>query len=343
MSTPTYDWAVRHAHIKNEYVRDFLSEFFGTGMLLFYIGGAACSQVLLHDCSHGIAVAGVILGLMTSIMIFAGVSGAHINPAISLGLAVAGHLKWVKLPLYIISQILGGYFGFLLAYGLHKDHLQFNYVKDETLSIPDYDMAQGGHLVGAMSPAAHGTALGIGMLNEIILTAILLMAVMAVIDKGNLKYPTYMVALTVSLTVASLALTHGGVSGSVINPARDLCPRLAAYTLGWDREFCFQNVSFRGTRQEWWTVGVFGPFIGAAIGVLLYNFIVGAQLTNNKEEATYVAHENNIKSENGDWRSTMLIPRTGAPPSTNSPYHDYNGNNNNNGAIRGQFNPGYQR
>jgi glycerol uptake facilitator-like aquaporin len=68
-------------------------------------------------------------------------------------------------------------------------------------------------------------------------------AVMAVIDKGNMKVPPHLVAFLLALTVAALSLTNS-ITGAILNPARDLCPRLAAYTLGWDYRLCFQNVTF---------------------------------------------------------------------------------------------------
>jgi len=339
--TPTYDWAVKNAHINSSYVREALAELFGTFMLLFFVVGAGL-QGFLHPDSHAVGVFGVVLGLMVCILIFGGISGAHINPAVSLGLAVAGHLHWAKLPLYVAVQILGGYLGSLLAYGIHKDHLQHRVDIDTGItdfSIPDWDLARnGGKIMASMSAAGVGTSLGIGFLTEIILTAILLMTVMSVIDKGNMKVPTYLVAFLLALTVAALAMSHSAVTGTMLNPARDLTPRLAAKTLGWDRKLCFENVNFRGNAQQWWIVGVFAPPIGAVIGVLLYNFLVGAQLTNNRDELVGVEVNNNngpAKGDNGDWRHTTFIPRTGGPPP--QPTQQYNPGHQ----ANGHYNPGF--
>ncbi|OXA64416.1 probable glycerol uptake facilitator protein [Folsomia candida] len=338
MSTPTYDWAVRNAHIKSDFVREAIAEFLGTLLLLFFVVGSGLGA-LIHPDSHAVGVFGVVFGLMVCVLIFGGVSGAHINPAVSIGLAVAGHLKWAKVPLYILVQLLGGYLGSLLAYLLYEDHIE-NYVKglapEWTGSIPEYDLNTGGKIMASFSPAGAGTSLGIGVLTEIILTGILLMAVMSVIDKGNMKVPPHLVAFLLALTVAALAMSHSVVTGTMLNPARDFTPRLAAKTLGWDNKLCFQNINFQGKRQEWWLVGVIAPPLGAILGVLIYNFLVGAQLTNNRDE---LEPNNNVgggKGENGDWRNnTMFIPRTGAQPPVHQPP------NYNQGQINGHYNPGF--
>jgi glycerol uptake facilitator protein len=278
---------------------------------------------------------------MVCIFVFGGISGAHLNPAVSIGLAVAGHLKWQKLPLYFASQIFGGYLGSLVSYGLHKDHLQYNYVMSTAISIPDFDNLPGearGKIMASLSAAGTGTSLGIGFITEIILTAILLMAVMAVIDRGNMKYPPFMIAFTLCLTVAAMAMAHGTVTGTILNPARDLAPRLAAKTLGWDSRLCFQNVNFSGKSQPWWIVGVFAPPVGAVIGVLIYNFFVGAQLTNNRDDLDDFASSIPNKLENGDMFTSnqRFIPRSYAHP------------NLSNGvppppAVNGHYNPAFVR
>jgi len=353
--TPTYDWAVKNAHIKNEYIREFMAEFLGTLLLLFFVVGAGL-QALLHPDSHAVGVFGVVFGLMVCVFVFGGISGAHLNPAVSVGLAVAGHLKWQKLPLYWVAQMFGGYLGSLIAYGLYRDHIQHDHVEKlwaslqypmPAPSIPDFDgMVEKPEWYGAImasmcSGVTSRTFLGIGFVTEIILTAILLMAVMAVIDKGNMKYPPYMIAFSLCLTVAALAMSHSGVTGTILNPARDLSPRLAAATLGWNRQLAFQNVNFNGKRQEWWIIGVFAPPIGAVLGVLIYNFLVGAQLLNNRDDLdqfdTHLSH----KMENGEMltSSQRFIPRTHAPsPVPPAPY-----NYQSNGQPVGHFNPAFAR
>jgi len=262
-----------------------------------------------------------------------------------LGLAIAGHLNWLKLPLYMACQFLGGYLGSLLAYGLYKDQFLYLHIGNPNASVPEWDSSNGGTIMSGFSPSGGGTFIGVGIATEVCLTAILLMGVMGAIDKGNMKIPSFMVPFLLCLTVAALAMTYGVVSGSVLNPARDLSPRLAAYTLGWKKDVVFQNQNFKKEVQEWWLVGIFGPLIGGVVGVLIYCFCVGAHLTNTKDEDDTTRQDN---GKSNDWRTnTQFVPRAGQqqqpvplPVVNHGPANAYNGPVNGGG---GYNNGGYIR
>jgi hypothetical protein len=183
--------------------------------------------------------------------------------------------------------------------------------------------------LGAFSPGASiHTFLGVGLLTEIILTAILLAAVMACIEQGNnMNIPKFYLPFMLCLTVAALGMAHSIVTGTMLNPARDLAPRLAALTLGWNSEDIFENINYEGNRQQWWLVGMFGPIIGAVLGVLFYSFCVGAQLPREEE----VSRLPEGPTTTDDWRNTVFIPRTVPQTMDNSPMPNHAGYPQNNG------------
>ncbi|KAG1971685.1 aquaporin-7 [Pimephales promelas] len=205
---------------------------------------------------------GFALGTTFGIYIAKGVSGAHLNPAVSLSLCVLGRFSWTRFPFYVWSQILGA---FLAA---------------ATVALQYYDAIMeftGGHLTvrGATGTAgifstypADYLSLWGGVVDQIIGTAALLVCVLALGDPHNTPAPPGLEPVLVGAVVLVIGISMGSNSGYAINPARDIGPRLFSYIAGWGDEV------FRAG-HGWWWVPLVVTCVGALLGSLLYELLIG--------------------------------------------------------------------
>jgi len=341
--TPLWNWARKNARTKNEYVSEYFSEFFGTMVLVFFQVGAGGRYIttstidpvtgVVSGDGYIVPALGGILGLFTTILIFGGASGAHVNPAVSLGLAIGGKLSWHKVPIYWLAQMFGGYLGALIAYGLYLDNLEAvfgnNFVDTSASSI----------VMQMFTATPPGVSLGVGFADQIVSVAILLMTIYACIDPRNLNVPRHLLAFYIPLTVAALGMTFSNNAGAVLNPARDMCPRLAAVSVGIHSEVAFQNV-YNNNLQHWWLVGFFAPFIGAIIGTFIYIFVIGAHLTYEDIDIGHPRnYQGNTVTETNDWRVNHFIPKVppqqSMPVQQSYPQQGYQQGVNNNGYVKG--------
>jgi glycerol uptake facilitator-like aquaporin len=232
-------------------------------------------------------------------------------------MAIVGRLSWIKLHAFILVQLLGGYLGALLAYGLFKDYFDIVVsVRDVPLENIDDSAAMFNSTPGIIS-------IGSGFVNEIVITAIFMMGVLAARDMWNSRAPRYAHGILIGLVVIGLGLSFGETTGVAINPFRDICPRLAAMSLGWN-----SASATKGARNhQWWTVGFFAPFIGAMLGSVLYIFVIGSQLQYDDDDAgellTVEAGPDPVIVKGGQvmpagdpsqdpyWKSTVFIPKLG--------------------------------
>uniref|UniRef100_A0A915KZU1 Aquaporin-3 n=1 Tax=Romanomermis culicivorax TaxID=13658 RepID=A0A915KZU1_ROMCU len=154
----------------------------------------------------------------------------HLNPAVSFSFAVAGGFPWSKFFLYSIAQILGAFFGSALTWIIYYDAL---------------NTFDGGHrnLLGQNGTAdmfatypQSFLSTSNGLANEIFATCLLMMCVMAIIDKENMALPTYLLPLMVGLTIILINCSFCYNSGCAMNPARDFGPRLFTAVAGWGLE-----------------------------------------------------------------------------------------------------------
>lgn len=232
----------------------FFSEFFGTAMIMV-LGSGVVSNVLLTGTkgnnSGWIVISfGWAIGVFTGVLIAAPVSGAHLNPAVTLALVLAGKFSASLMPLYICAQVLGAMFGSFLAWLAYKKH--FDATQDADLKLA----------VFCTIPNIRSYVYN--MLTEIIGTYVLALAVLYMaapdVGLGSLN------ALPVALVVLGIGLSLGGPTGYAINPARDIGPRIMHFLL-----------PIRGKRDSDWRyswVPIAGPLIGAAIAALMFRMFV---------------------------------------------------------------------
>ncbi len=236
-------------------MNEFFAEFFGTAMILVF-GSGVVANVLLNKTkgynSGWIVISfGWAIGVFTGVLISASISGAHLNPAVTLALVLAGKFSVAKMPLYISAQLLGAMFGSGLAWLAYKKH--FDATDDADLKLA----------VFCTSPNIR--SYWYNVITEVVGTFVLALAVLYMaqpeVGLGALN------ALPVALVVLGIGLSLGGPTGYAINPARDLGPRILHFLL-----------PIPAKRDSDWAyswVPVVGPMVGAALAAGIYMFFAG--------------------------------------------------------------------
>lgn len=231
----------------------YLAEFIGTAILLAF-GNGVVANVLLKD-SKGNNGGWIVISFGWGMAVFLGVlavskfSGAHLNPAVSIVLALTGKFAWSEVPLYILAQVAGAFSGAVIMWLCYKDH--FKATENEGLKLA----------VFATGPAIRNPVSN--LITETVATAIFLLLVLLIIAPTNSLGA--LDALPVALLVLGVGLSLGGPTGYAINPARDLGPRIAHFLLPLGRK----------GNSDWgysW-VPILGPVLGSFIAAAIYNLI----------------------------------------------------------------------
>ena len=234
----------------------YLAEFVGT-LILILLGDGVVAAVLLRNSKaehSGWIVITLGWGMAVAIAVYAvaAVSGAHINPAVTVGLASIGILPWAQVPGYIIAQLLGAFVGAVLVWLTYYDH--WKETDDPTLKLG----------VFSTIPQIRNT-IPI-FITEVIGTAMLLFGVLAIVGhtapfaQGGIIFP-----LLVGFLVLAIGLSLGGPTGYAINPARDFGPRLAHAVL-----------PIPGKGDSDWSyswIPIVAPLVGGIIGAVLYSVL----------------------------------------------------------------------
>ncbi|XP_046403697.1 aquaporin-7-like [Ischnura elegans] len=242
--------------------REFFAEFLGTFVLVLVGDASVAQSVLSHTVAGAFLSVNVAWGVavMMGVLICGGVSGGHINPAVTLAMALIGKCPWRKVPYYLAAQYLGAFLGAACTYVVYLDALDAFDGGNRTV--------EGLHATAgifATYPAGHLSLL-IGFVDQVIGTFLLLLAVCAITDKRNMQVPSGLVPLLVGFVVIAIGAAFGFNCGYAINPARDLSPRIFTAIAGWGLE------TF--TYKAWWWVPIVGPHVGAVLGASLYAFLV---------------------------------------------------------------------
>jgi len=210
------------------------------------------------------------LGVTIGIYIAGGISGAHLNPAISLILCLYRGFPFRKAMVYITAQVFGAFLAGIIAYGVYKDAIgAFNTtggsVGADGGSASPVGLSAGGTGTSFFSQPAAFAGVGTGFANEFVATAILACAILALGDDSNAPPGAGMHALIVGLLVTVLSMAFGYNTGPCLNPARDFGPRIAAAVVGYGGEvFTVENA--------WWIYGAWGGTVsGGLVGGLFYD------------------------------------------------------------------------
>lgn len=241
-----------------------LAEYFGT-FILILMGSGVCANSSLKDTfAHGadwvLISFGWGLGVYLGVIVAGPSSGAHLNPAVTIGLAVAGKFGWADAPMYIVAQMLGAMSGAFLIWLLYSDH----YNRTENA----------GTIKGTFCTAPAIKNLPKNVLSEVVGTFVLIFVVLFIAGPEfklagivDIKIGLGSVgALPVALLVVAIGMSLGGLTGYAINPARDLGPRII---------HALVPIKTKGT-SDWgyaW-IPVVGPILGSVIAALLYQAVV---------------------------------------------------------------------
>jgi glycerol uptake facilitator protein len=238
-------------------MNEFIAEMIGTMFLILLGTGVVANTILKGTKGNGggwmVITTGWALAVFVGVVVAGPYSGAHLNPAVTLALAIAGKFAWNKVVLYIVAQIIGAILGAFLMWVVYRDH--FNSTSD-----PDTQLA-----VFSTGPAIKNALFN--LLSEIVGTFVLIFVLFyfTTAELGDQKTPIglgSLGALPVAFVVWAIGLSLGGTTGYAINPARDLGPRIAHAFLP------IKDKGHSNWRYAW--IPIAGPFIGAILAALLY-------------------------------------------------------------------------
>ena len=265
-----------------------VAEVLGTFLLIFFGCGSVHVAVLMGDLS-GLWQVGIVWGIsiMLAIYVFGPISGAHINPAITLGLTCWGLFPKQRAAPYIASQMLGAFAAAATLFVLFQPYLL---AKEQAKGVvrgrPGSEitaMCYGEYFPNPGSLAAGDSSYDssahrrlnelvsqpVACLAEVLGTAILALVVVAVTEPGNINGPRNLAPVFIGLTVAALICVIAPLTQACFNPARDFGPRLFAYFAGWG------PIALPGPRgMGFFTVYIASPIAGAIFGVGLYQLVL---------------------------------------------------------------------
>src|SRR5205823_9348501 len=212
---------------------------------------------------------GWMIAVVLAIYVAGGVSGAHINPAVTVALAVRRGFPWAKVPHYIFAQVAGAFTGAALVYLNYKDAIKgyehaTGAVRGKSSSIASYS-------ISATFPAGFFHSPMGPFIDELIGTALLVGIVLAVIDDLNLPPKGNLAPWIIGSIVAGIGMSFGANTGYAINPARDFGPRLFAWFAGWDGVALPGNY---GKGNWYWWLPIVAPIVGAVIGAVVYDVFI---------------------------------------------------------------------
>lgn len=234
----------------------FGAEMVGTALLVLFGDGVVANVVLRQSKGYQggwmVIATGWALGVALAVYCVNSLSGAHLNPAVTLGLAAIGKFAWASVPTYVAAQMIGAFLGATLVWLAYLPH--WAVTEDRAAKLGVFCTAP-----GIRKPACN-------LVTEIIGTFVLVLGVLAILSPKNLVpntgFDTGFAPFLVGVLVWGLGLSLGGPTGYAINPARDLGPRLAHYVL---------PIAGKGG-CDWgyaW-VPVVGPIVGGVLGALFY-------------------------------------------------------------------------
>jgi len=243
--------------------RELAAECLGTFLLIVF-GVGSVAQMVLSKNTLGTTLSvniGWGLAVMLGAFASAGVSGAHLNPAVSLAFAAFRDFPWRKVVPYAMAQLLGAFLASAVVYVTYREALD---AFDNGLRAVSGPTATAG--IWATYPQPYLSIAG-GFVDQVVGTALLLMGLFALVDARNANLPHYVVPVAAGALVLAIGATFGMNSGYAINPARDFGPRLFTAIAGWGGDV------FRAGNGWWWVPLVATP-VGALIGGFVYDLCI---------------------------------------------------------------------
>lgn len=244
--------------------REMFAEFLGTLVLLTFGLGVVAQFVLSKQTAGSALSINICWGLAVTMgcYVSAGVTGAHLNPAVTLALAIHRRFPWAKVGPYVVAQFAGALVASTLVFLSYHDALV---AFDGGVRHVTGELATAG--IFATYPQSFVTTGG-GFLNEALGTALLMGVILGITDHRNSPAPAGLTPVIVGLLVMAIGMAFGFNTGYAINPVRDFGPRLFTAMAGWGGEV-FTAAS------GWWWVPIVAPCVGAVAGAWVYDLCVG--------------------------------------------------------------------
>lgn len=251
---------------RRQFIGELISEAVAVFIIIAFGDSVACMFTLYDPSPYQNAYWGVCIswGLAVTLAIYitGSVSGTHANPAVTLALVLFRGFPARKMVPYWLAQIVGGFLGAAIVYTL------FGPVIDHFNTLHQLTRAEGGAAgVFFTHPGLAVTPMH-ALLNEAILTALLLFGIFAITEQYNEMAPqANSGALMIGLLVATIGASMGYLEAWAINPARDFGPRLFAFFAGWD-------ASALPSPGNFWWVPIVGPLVGGVVGAGAYQVLI---------------------------------------------------------------------
>ncbi len=286
--------------------KEFFAEFLGT-LVLMVFGLAVNAQVSLGDQEYGTYLSinlGWGLAVVFGVYVAGGITGAHINPAVTLALAVNREFPWSKVLPYMAAQFIGAFLASALIYVVYLEAIDADeiaraqeIVVEENAEESSEGAAQVMTVTAEDPPPRTLKTAGIwatyprqfstrrwisnwsGFLDQVVGTALLLLCICALTDERNIAPKSNMAPLLIGAVVLMIGMSMGANCAYAINPARDFSPRLFTWLAGWGGQV------FRSPNTTWYLVPIIGPFLGGIIGVQLYRLMISRWHSEDQSES----------------------------------------------------------
>ena len=244
--------------------REALAEFLGTFVLIVF-GAGVVAQVVLSGHQNGDYFSinlGWGLAVTMGIYVAGGISGAHLNPAITIALAAFRKFPKQKILPYLAAQFAGAFAASAMVFCTYREALDHFDHGVRQISGPF-----GTAGIWATYPQDFLSNFPGGIVDQIVGTALLVILIFAMGDQKNNAADTKLAPLMVGSSVVLIGMTFGFNAGYAINPARDFAPRLFTYFAGWGSDVF-------SAHDHWWWIPVFAPCIGALLGGAIYDQLI---------------------------------------------------------------------
>lgn len=245
--------------------RELLAEFFGTFVLIVFGVGVVAQVVLSRSAAGTYLSINLAWGMAVAMgcYVAAGVTGAHLNPAVTLALAAHRRFPWPKVLPYAAAQIAGAFAASAIVFITYHEAL--NAFDNGVRQVVG---AQGTAGIWATYPQPFLSVFPGGFIDQVVGTALLVAGIFGITDTRNSPAPAGLAPIVVGLLVVLIGATFGFNAGYAINPARDFGPRVFTFVAGW-------GAGVFTASHHWWWVPIVAPLVGGVIGGWLYDLFVG--------------------------------------------------------------------
>ncbi|WP_118986107.1 MIP/aquaporin family protein [Photorhabdus sp. CRCIA-P01] len=251
-----------------------IAEFLGTALLVF-LGVGCVAAARIAGAQLGLWEISIIWGMSVALAVYltAGVSGAHLNPAVTIALWLFARFDGKKVIPFIIAQMIGGFIAAALIYMMYYSvFLDYEQVHNIVRGTPESLFTAGVFSTYPMAPLSISQAFMI----EVIIAAILLCLILSLTDDGNGIPRGPLAPLLIGIVIAVIGGAFGPLTGFALNPARDFSPKLVAYLAGWG------NIALTGGREiPYCLVTLTAPIIGGIVGAFGYRKLIGRNLPSD--------------------------------------------------------------